>query len=91
MSTDTAIRTVTIAIEGMHCGSCPLLVDDCMEDVAGVISSATDLRSGRCVAVVDDRATDEALLAAVAEAGHRGTIIDDATAFASVSEPGMRP
>jgi copper chaperone CopZ len=68
-------RTVTIEIAGMHCASCGILVDDCMEDVDGVVSSQTDLRSGRCVAVVSDTVSDDAVLGAVAEAGYVGTVL----------------
>jgi Cu+-exporting ATPase len=68
-------RTVTIEITGMHCASCTLLVDDCMEDVDGVVSSRTDLRSGQCTAVVSDTVTDADVLGAVAEAGYAGTIV----------------
>jgi copper chaperone CopZ len=73
-------RTVTIAITGMHCASCGILVDDCMEDVDGVLSSQTDLKSGRCVAIVTDEVNDAALLAAVAEAGYAGTVEQEARA-----------
>ena len=54
-------RTITLEIAGMHCASCGILVDDCMEDLDGVVSSQTDLRSGRCVAVVDDTVSDDSL------------------------------
>lgn len=71
-------RTVTVGITGMHCASCGILVDDCMEDVDGVVSSRTDLRSGRCVAVVSDTVSDDEVLAAVVEAGYAGTILESA-------------
>ena len=34
-------------VTGMHCSGCGLLVDDALEDVPGVTSSSTDVRSGR--------------------------------------------
>ncbi len=68
-------RTVTIEVSGMHCASCGLLVDDCLEDVAGVVSAATDVRRGRCEAVVGAGVADEALLDAVAEAGYVGIVL----------------
>ena len=68
-------RTITIEILGMHCASCGILVDDCMEDVSGIVSSATDIRSGRCVAVVTEGVTDSDVLGAVVEAGYSGTIL----------------
>ncbi len=68
-------RTVTLEINGMHCASCGLLVDDCMEDVAGVVSSRTDVRSGKCIAIVADSVPVADLLAAVEEAGYTGQIV----------------
>jgi copper chaperone len=69
-------RTITLEITGMHCASCGILVDDCMEDVDGVVSSQTELKSGRCVTVVADSVTDSAVLAAVAEAGYTATFLE---------------
>jgi copper chaperone CopZ len=74
-------RTVTVEITGMHCASCGILVDDCLEDVDGVVTSQTSIKTGQCVAVVTDAVTDDDVLAAVVEAGYTGTIL--ATAAAS--------
>jgi copper chaperone CopZ len=68
-------RTVTVEITGMHCASCGILVDDCLEDVDGVVTSQTSIKTGQCVAVVTDTVTDEDVLAAVTEAGYSGTIL----------------
>jgi copper chaperone len=68
-------RTVTVEITGMHCASCGILVDDCLEDVDGVVSSQTSIKTGQCVAVVTDTVTDDDVLAAVVEAGYTGTIL----------------
>ncbi len=68
-------RTVTLQVEGMHCASCSILVDDCMEDVDGVVASTTDLRSGRCTVEVGDAVADDLLVGAVAEAGYVGTVV----------------
>lgn len=68
-------RTVTVEITGMHCASCGILVDDCLEDVDGVVTSQTSIKTGQCVAVVTDTVTDDDVLAAVVEAGYAGTIL----------------
>lgn len=68
-------RTITVEITGMHCASCGILVDDCLEDVDGVVTAQTSTRTGRCVAVVADFVSDDAVLAAVGEAGYAGTIL----------------
>ena len=73
-------RTVTVEITGMHCASCGILVDDCLEDVDGVVSSQTSIKTGQCVAVVTDSVTDDDVLSAVVEAGYTGTILETADA-----------
>lgn len=73
-------RTITIDITGMHCGSCGVLVDDCMEDVPGVRRSQTSVKTGQCTAVVDDDVDTAALLAAVTEAGYVGTLVGNVPA-----------
>ncbi len=35
------------AVTGMHCASCGMLVDDALEELAGVTSSSTNVRRGR--------------------------------------------
>ncbi len=74
-TTDTATRTITVEITGMHCASCGILVDDCLEDVEGVVTSQTSTKTNRCVAVVTDGVTDADVLAAVTEAGYTGTVV----------------
>lgn len=75
MTTSAPTRTLTVEITGMHCASCGILVDDCLEDVEGVVTSQTSTRTNRCVAVVTDEVTDADVLAAVAEAGYTGTVV----------------
>jgi copper chaperone len=36
-----------LAVTGMHCASCGMLVDDALEELAGVTSSSTNVRRGR--------------------------------------------
>ncbi|MFJ8015769.1 cation transporter [Streptomyces sp. NPDC096339] len=67
--TDGAARSVELLIEGMHCTSCGLLVDDELEEVPGVASAATDTRSGRCVVRLEEGTdVDPAALTAAVEA-----------------------
>lgn len=71
-----AERTLTVEITGMHCASCAILVDDCVEDLAGVRSSRTSLSSGRAIVTADAAVTAAQVLAAVAEAGYTGRVVD---------------
>lgn len=65
--------TLVFAVEGMHCASCGLLIDDFVEELPGVTSSATHVPSGRTVVgLADGAAVDSAAIAAaIAEAGYR--------------------
>ncbi|MGW6708970.1 heavy-metal-associated domain-containing protein [Streptomyces sp. NPDC054956] len=62
---------VTLLVEGMHCTSCGLLIDDELEELPGVRSARTDVRAGRTVVVLEaDAVVDPAaLVAAVRAAG----------------------
>lgn len=73
-------RTLTIEVTGMHCPSCGILVDDCMEDVDGVIASQTSIKTGLCIATVTDTVPDADVLAAVAEAGYTGRVLSSTPA-----------
>lgn len=63
--------TYTFLVEGMHCASCGMLVDDALEDLDGVASSTTSLRTGRARVDLDpDRCTPTDVVAAIADAGY---------------------
>ncbi|MEV6923352.1 heavy-metal-associated domain-containing protein [Dactylosporangium sp. NPDC051485] len=63
--------TITLQVEGMHCGSCGLLIDDTLEDVPGVSASATNARTGRTTVTLDPaRVTPEQVIAAIGQAGN---------------------
>jgi copper chaperone len=54
MSTSTHI----FRVDGMHCGSCSLLIDDALEDLPGVSDSHTEVKSGRSTVQLDTSLTD---------------------------------
>jgi copper chaperone len=62
---------VVLQVEGMHCASCGLLIDDELEDLPGVRSSSTDVRAGRTTVRLEDGAVADlgALVKAVEAAG----------------------
>ena len=61
--------TITYNVPGMHCGHCTAAVAEELETVAGVDSVVVDLDSKR-VTVSGSDLSDEALRAAIAEAGY---------------------
>jgi copper chaperone CopZ len=42
----------------MHCGSCPVLIDDTLEDLPGVSRSHTELKAARSTVWLDTSHTD---------------------------------
>lgn len=62
---------VVLLVEGMHCSSCGLLIDDELEDIAGVRSSSTNAKTGRTTVRLEEGTAVEiaALIAAVEQAG----------------------
>ena len=62
---------LVFAVQGMHCASCGLLIDEYVEEVAGVTSSTTDVPRGRTVVALAESDVDPAVItAAIAEAGY---------------------
>jgi copper chaperone len=70
------MTTYTLRVEGMHCASCGLLIDDTLEELPGVLRAETRIRDGRTTVRVDPgRCTPEDLVAAVAEAGYPARVV----------------
>ena len=68
--TENTDRSYTVT--GMTCGHCVLSVREEVSEVSGVTSVDVDLASGR-VTVAGENFTDEAVKAAVADAGYEVT------------------
>ncbi|MFD7260433.1 heavy-metal-associated domain-containing protein [Streptomyces sp. NPDC059874] len=62
------------AVSGMHCNSCGLLIDDEIEELAGVTASTTDLRTERTVVELDRPVPAEQIIEAIATAGYTATV-----------------
>lgn len=61
----------TFAVEGMHCASCALLVDDALSDLPGVLSTRTSRKDGRSVVELDPGAcSPDDVVAAVCRLGY---------------------
>jgi copper chaperone CopZ len=69
MSTNGKAERRTYTVAGMTCGHCVLSVTEEVGDVAGVDAVEVDLGSGR-LAVAGAGLDDDAIAAAVAEAGY---------------------
>ncbi|MGH9195051.1 MAG: heavy-metal-associated domain-containing protein [Acidimicrobiia bacterium] len=64
--------SVELAIDGMHCSSCAIVIDEAVEEIEGVISSRTHLRRRRTIVEVEPERFDlELVKAALSELGYR--------------------
>jgi Cu+-exporting ATPase len=66
---DSAMRTVTIHIEGMSCGHCSAHVEKALNALEGV-SAKVDLAAKQAVCTVSSAITDDQLAQAVTDAGY---------------------
>lgn len=63
--------THTFTVEGMHCASCALLIDDALADLPGVLDSRTSRKKGSSVVELDTAAcTPEDVIATIRELGY---------------------
>ena len=67
--------TYTFRVEGMHCGSCGMLVDDTLEELDGVFSTRTSVRAATSTVRADpQRCLPEDVVAAIAELGYQASL-----------------
>ncbi|SDN18218.1 Copper chaperone CopZ [Lentzea albidocapillata subsp. violacea] len=69
-----ATTTHIFRVEGMHCGSCALLIDDALEDLPGVQSTQTTVKQGRSTVELDpSQNTPEDVIRAIEELGYQAS------------------
>lgn len=70
-----AEATHTFVIDGMHCASCGLLIDETLEDLPGVLRAQTSMKAGRSTVVLDPGQLGPAqIVAAITDAGYRAIL-----------------
>ncbi|ONH50408.1 heavy metal transporter [Frankia sp. CcI49] len=68
------VTTHTFRVEGMHCGSCSLLIDDALEDLPGVRGARTALRQARTTVDLDlDQNSPQDVVAVIEELGYQAS------------------
>ncbi len=71
-----AEKTVTLAVPGMYCASCPYIVKNSLMDVTGVLKVVTSLQNKTAVVTFDDAKTNVANLSkATAFAGYPSSVV----------------
>ena len=67
--------THVFRIDGMHCGSCSLLIDDTLEDLPGVSRSQTELKAGRSTVQLDTGVIDaQQVIDAITDLGYTAAV-----------------
>lgn len=67
-----SVITYTFRVDGMHCASCSLLIDDALEDLPGVATSTTSYKERlTTVHVSPAGATASEVAQAIAALGYR--------------------
>lgn len=73
-----ASKTVTLAVPGMTCATCPITVKKALTKVAGVTKVDVDLDNLQAVVTFDDaKTTVAALTKATTDAGYPSTVTDN--------------
>lgn len=66
--------THTFRVEGMHCGSCALLIDDALDDLPGVHHSQTTVKVGHSTVELDtSQSSPQDVISAIEELGYRAS------------------
>ncbi len=61
-------------IEGMHCTSCALLIDEELEELAGIVRSKTSYAKQQAEVEYDEKQIDERkIVATIAGAGYKAS------------------
>jgi copper chaperone len=70
------VSTMTHAfrVEGMHCGSCALLIDETLDELPGVSHSQTTVKPGRSTVELDvSQTSPQHVVSAIEELGYRAS------------------
>jgi copper chaperone len=71
-----ATSTYAFRVEGMHCGSCALLIDDTLDDLPGVHSTQTTMKAGRSSVELDvGQTSPQDVVAAIEELDYRAAAV----------------
>jgi len=67
--------TYTFRVEGMHCASCGMLIDEVLEELEGVLCTQTSVRTATSTVRADpQRCRPEQVVAAIAELGYQARL-----------------
>ena len=68
--------THTFRVDGMHCASCSMLIDETLEDLPGVTASNTSVKNRRTTVELDTQATTpQQVAAAITKLGYLAELL----------------
>ncbi|MGH3821242.1 MAG: heavy-metal-associated domain-containing protein [Pseudonocardiaceae bacterium] len=71
-----SISTLTFRVEGMHCASCALLIDDTLADLPGVRDTRTRVKTRLSAVTLDlTQSRPEDVISAIEELGYRACLL----------------
>ena len=71
-----SISRHTFRVDGMHCGSCALLIDDCLDDLPGVRAAQTRAKAGLSTVELDlTQSRPEDVISAIEQLGYRASLL----------------
>jgi len=80
MGSSDTMKTIALTIEGMHCASCVLLIEETLDRDPAVHGVAVDLDSSKAQVTFDQQGSSvESVCATIADLGYRATPVGDPT------------
>ncbi len=65
-----------LKVDGMHCASCALLIEEELEELDGVTEAKASFRRQRARVVLDDARIVPAILEKIGELGYRASVVE---------------
>lgn len=65
--------TLELAVGGMHCGSCALLIDDALTDLPGILTATTSSKNGVSTITHDHHTNPQQIITTIEALGYRAT------------------
>ncbi len=65
-----------LKVDGMHCASCALLIEEELEELDGVAEAKASFRRQRARVVLDDARVVPAILEKIGELGYRARVVE---------------
>ncbi|MEJ7792964.1 MAG: heavy metal-associated domain-containing protein [Gaiellaceae bacterium] len=65
-----------LKVDGMHCASCALLIEEELEELDGVTEAKASFRKQEARVVLDDARVVPAILEKISELGYRARVVE---------------